>query len=322
MLIKISGVDYNVESIIEKISIADSFVVQINKIGRGHGEGKLYIKSTEASNFDYTQEHFECFLLKSDLLWYIEKSKNEYVGPIQLYTNTQTERIAYWENLKVNVSSFPMEQINFRLSRTQVEGNRFYLNSDDDNYQLIRKIALPKISYLTILKLKSSNDLTPKYYFRLFLESIADVSNHLYSFINRNASETALQLVREEMIKVRVGQNKFREALLQKLFSCPITGIDNQNLLIASHIKPWSVSSNKEKLDPYNGLLLSPTIDKLFDRGFITFSDDKKIILSNYISSENYKRLGLLNGTIYPKLPVKNRFKYLAYHRKEVFLGQ
>jgi len=120
----------------------------------------------------------------------------------------------------------------------------------------------------------------------------------------------------------RLGQGKYREQMLEECPFCPITMINDERLLIASHAKPWAVSTDKEKVDPKNGLILSPLFDKLFDKGFITFTDDKYMKLSNWITPQNYKRMGLKDNTYIQMLPLdKERCKYLAYHRDSVFKG-
>jgi len=80
--------------------------------------------------------------------------------------------------------------------------------------------------------------------------------------------------------KIRIGQSYFRKKLFSEIKRCPIAGIDDKRLLIASHIKPWIHSNNEERVNPKNGLLLSPLFDKLFDKGIglITFTVDKRIL--------------------------------------------
>lgn len=123
--------------------------------------------------------------------------------------------------------------------------------------------------------------------------------------------------------KIRVGQNKFRSDLLKSLKKCPITQIDEQKLLIASHIKPWIHSNNEERLNPNNGFLLSPLYDKLFDKGIglITFTPDKKILISKKLSNENRTRLSVNNMDYILDLPVNGREEFLEYHRKYIFQG-
>ena len=121
----------------------------------------------------------------------------------------------------------------------------------------------------------------------------------------------------ETLIKARLGQGIFRQNVLEQYPSCPLTGLDIQPLLIASHIKPWSVCNNNERLDPFNGLMLAPHIDALFDSGLITFETDGTIKISPKIDLENQKRLG-----IFPDMQLKiepESEKYFEYHRNHVF---
>ena len=121
----------------------------------------------------------------------------------------------------------------------------------------------------------------------------------------------------ETLIKARQGQGSFRQKLLKLYPSCPLTGLDVQSLLIASHIKPWSKCNNEERLDPFNGLMLAPNIDALFDSGLITFETDGTIKISPKIDPENQKRLG-----IFPDMKLKiepESEKYFEYHRNHVF---
>lgn len=121
----------------------------------------------------------------------------------------------------------------------------------------------------------------------------------------------------ETLIKARQGQGSFRQKLLKLYPICPLTDLDVQSLLIASHIKPWSVCNNNERLDPFNGLMLAPNIDALFDKGLITFDADGTIKISPKIDLENQKRLG-----IFPDMQLKiepESEKYFEYHRNHVF---
>lgn len=123
---------------------------------------------------------------------------------------------------------------------------------------------------------------------------------------------------RERLRKARLGQGRFREALLN-LYSqkCPITGISNPDLLIASHIKPWSVSTNAERLDTDNGILISVLIDRLFDRGLITFKDDGSILTSPLLSASDQEWCRI--HEVQPLPLSKERRNYMAYHRAFVF---
>lgn len=126
---------------------------------------------------------------------------------------------------------------------------------------------------------------------------------------------------RMEIIQSRVGQGSFRKSLFDKYHGrCIITGINHPKLLVASHIKPWVVSSNKERLSVDNGLLLSATYDRLFDSGLITFDRKGKIFLSSFIGEENIKRLNLSNGLQFDLGVSGNMGEYLDYHNDVLFL--
>ena len=104
---------------------------------------------------------------------------------------------------------------------------------------------------------------------------------------------TISETQKELLTFARIGQGKYRKDLIELWEKCSVSECNMTDLLIASHITPWSESSNEEKLDPYNGLLLLPNYDKLFDKHLISFDDDGKIIISPQIKKEEYKVLGI-----------------------------
>ena len=125
---------------------------------------------------------------------------------------------------------------------------------------------------------------------------------------------------RTALIKSRVGQGLFRKQLLEKYNnSCIITGINETKLLIASHIKPWAVSTNEERLSSENGLLLSPTFDKLFDCGLISFADTGKIIISSQLSKDVVGKLHISEDDVFPLKASSELKQNLEYHRDVVF---
>lgn len=121
--------------------------------------------------------------------------------------------------------------------------------------------------------------------------------------------------------KIRIGQEKFRKKILKHHKECPITGINEQRILLASHIKPWAISTNEERLDIHNGFILSPNVDKLFDKGLITFENNKKLIISSTLSKSNIDKIGIIPDKKYVKLPIENRIGYLEFHRENIFIS-
>ena len=101
-----------------------------------------------------------------------------------------------------------------------------------------------------------------------------------------------------------------------------VTGLTLAEVLRASHIKPWAeCETDEERLDVFNGLLLAPHLDALFDKGLITFSDDGRMIYSRQLEYEHRQRLGL-DDRLLRNVPLSDRhLKYLAWHRSKVFRG-
>ena len=125
---------------------------------------------------------------------------------------------------------------------------------------------------------------------------------------------------KQELVLARRGQGKFRRNLEQIEDCCRLTGVRDRRFLRASHIEPWRLcETNHERLDGYNGLLLTPTFDHLFDKGYISFSDDGAILISDRLPNEVRCSLGLAQA-VNAKTLTEAHEKYLAFHRKGVFL--
>jgi len=312
------------------VTIPDSFVLGANKIGHGHGESKLYMgsKSVVREFFGGKGFHADCFLLKKDLAAFIEALREEYLYPTQEYVNKGAFQ-SLWEVRTQMVDKLD-DVIRFRVSdQTQIDGPRGYVNSSDSGYALLRVLSLPLFSYLSAMRLEDENGQV-SFYWKLFadFDAISDKRQaSVYQYGKGQPSPAGNQgrpkLPNEsESIRARCGQGKYREALLDECPYCPITMLNEESLLVASHIKPWAVSDDREKVDPKNGFILSPLYDKLFDRGFITFTDDKRMIVSNWLSQKNQERLNLQNEKRFPRLPVDDeRASYLHFHQKNVFKG-
>ena len=117
------------------------------------------------------------------------------------------------------------------------------------------------------------------------------------------------------LISARVGQGKYRSDLIDYWQRCAVTGFSNVRFLIASHIKPWRESENQERLDPFNGLLLLPNLDKVFDLGFITFTEKGKIIVSEHL--EDTENIGVTRDM---SIAIENEHQaYMKFHRNVMF---
>jgi hypothetical protein len=171
-------------------------------------------------------------------------------------------------------------------------------------------VFIKTIEWLEEMKSPYDQKTESNWYYENLFENPKEVIDEL----NRTDKETE----KESIIQSRLKQGEFRENLVECFNrKCPISGIDNLELLVASHIKPWSKSNNPERLDPNNGLLLAVHLDKLFDRGYISFGDDGSIMLSKDLDEKVisfYNLAGKLDAQY-----LKNRIEYMQYHRDNIF---
>lgn len=123
--------------------------------------------------------------------------------------------------------------------------------------------------------------------------------------------------VKKQIVKARIGQGKIRNRLFEERHCCELCGIGQKELLVASHIKPWADCEKSEQGDLNNLLLLCAMHDALFDKGFISFDEEGKILVSKVLSEKEYKKY-LLDKTMKIKVTDGNR-EFLQYHREHIF---
>lgn len=127
---------------------------------------------------------------------------------------------------------------------------------------------------------------------------------------------------RRAVILARRGQGLFKEAVMRIEERCRLTGVERKEHLRASHIKPWrDCETHLERLDGENGFLMTPTVDHLFDRGFISFENNGELIISEVADPESMRRMGI---NVEERRMVgafsESQCQYLEYHRDDVFL--
>mgnify|MGYP005758311803 CR=1 FL=1 len=132
---------------------------------------------------------------------------------------------------------------------------------------------------------------------------------------------SSTEAVRE--VVQRVGQDIFRRSLIEYWGGrCAVTGLDVVEVLRASHIKPWADCENDaERLDVFNGLLLAPHLDALFDRGLVTFSDEGQLLRSPQLSDRQWGLLGMGEVEAWAESLADGHREYLRWHRSRVFRG-
>jgi hypothetical protein len=133
------------------------------------------------------------------------------------------------------------------------------------------------------------------------------------------ADTTIRETEKAALVQARRGQGLFRENVRSIELACRITHVERMEHLIASHVQPWRDSSNEQRLDGENGLLLTPSVDHLFDKGFISFEDSGQLIVSPVADQRSLKRMGI---EIDPRVNVgafsQGQRRYLEFHRENV----
>ncbi|WP_439505761.1 HNH endonuclease [Sediminibacterium sp.] len=189
------------------------------------------------------------------------------------------------------------------------------------------------LEYINVDILSDRNN--KEYFFDLFQIDIFNSNNSETNNLLQDISSEEVSLITEiqrlpnvsqteknQIIAARIGQGYFRRTLILECRCCPITQVNDTSLLIASHIKPWRISENSERINPKNGFLFTPTYDKLFDKGLISFTNDKRILVSSTLTLENQQYLNLQENTSYPLLPIEGRELFLEFHRDVIFKNQ
>lgn len=137
--------------------------------------------------------------------------------------------------------------------------------------------------------------------------------------IESNTSMTDTE--RDAIIRARRGQGLFKQRVLEIETRCRITGVSDLTHLLASHCKPWRDSTNEERLNGENGLLLTPSIDHLFDRGFIGFEDSGNLIISPVAHKPSLQKMGIeTDRIINVGTFTEGQRQFLDYHRSAVLL--
>ncbi len=124
---------------------------------------------------------------------------------------------------------------------------------------------------------------------------------------------------RAALVQARRGQGQFRDNVRAVERACRITKVERMEHLIASHVRPWRDSNNEERLDGENGLLLTPTVDHLFDKGFISFEDSGQLIISPVADRVSLKRMGIdRDARVNVGVFSQGQRQYLDFHRENI----
>ena len=363
-LITIGDTEYAIVDSIQNLRAEDSFIVPKNKMELydGSGEARKYVGSYKGENGKGISAFFEfdkwgeasldengkranylpiqtntCFFSKQNILKYLEDAKVEYFAQEQVYKKNIAQyyhqRLDKVKQLKDDYLFFSIYDVSDLINNKL---NRAYIRSDEKIWMLWRELVLPKISYLSILKLLPTDtnlsNIQPLFYFRVFLDyQFRSIVHPSLLMLPTFEPATPAALILDEaqaIAKERVyrkGAIKYRNQVIEHMPQCPFTKISDERLLIASHIKPYQVCMNEDNeaqaLDYLNGLALTPTYDKLFDQGYITFLDSGEMICGTQLSALTWQKLNINpNAKNIMRIYPENREFYLDYHRQFVFL--
>ena len=326
----------NEESLFEPINceIVDSFVRYTKlKATKGKGEAWLYVgRDADSMKFDIFFSNFrrdnKYYFKKKNLISYIEDAEHEYKNQINFHK--KKDILGYRHDIYKKYNFFKQTILSlkgdlyFKDIKKRIDGGRYYIRpkvlNNDHAWNFIRDFALPQISEFKITKERMPENYS--FYFELkFNVKNKDFFDHNSQFlINQNIEDIKKRhvvgsLEYERLIKARNGQGYFKEQILKRMDCCMITG--SKEILEAAHIKPWAKANDEEKIDGFNGILLTPNCHKLFDKGLICFQNDGSIKKSNKISPKNFDRLIIEDKKLNRK-PISNEKTqaYLVWHRK------
>jgi putative restriction endonuclease len=194
-----------------------------------------------------------------------------------------------------------------------IQGNILGINSRTEFDSISIKIQqLPKF----MERNKKGNNMygsaLKKYSEFLSQGAIASVEEDIENIVSDSSIDVT---EKAQLISARIGQGQYRKELLSYWGKCAVSGFQNPTMLVASHIKPWSRSTNTERLDKFNGLLLTPNLDRAFDQGLISFSETGSILISPSLIEP--EALGIIESMAV-RLADEHQ-SYMEFHRVYVF---
>lgn len=202
------------------------------------------------------------------------------------------------------------------------DGKRVFLFESEGSgfVKFICEVEYHDVDYFETHDTSGATRIGIKFFFKRMGAQLPDIPSKVQETAEPNlftdyAIKPPNKTERKGLVTSRVGQGAYRKRIIHRWeYKCAVTGFDKLDVLIASHIVPWSESTNEERLDVDNGLLLSPTYDALFDRHLISFEDRGKIILSNSIEQQAYEKIGVSGDERIKNLSEYN-LEYLDRHR-------
>ena len=181
--------------------------------------------------------------------------------------------------------------------------------------ELLVQLIGPEASEIVAVAEQANADISTQ----LGTEDIGVWEHHLEQEVEENSEIGGTE--RSALVMARRGQGLFKERVMCIERRCRITRVDNPVHLRASHLKPWRDATNEERLDGENGLLLTPSIDHLLDKGFISFENSGELIISPVAHKPSLERMGVATERVVNVGSFTEGQKhFLNYHRDAVLL--
>lgn len=331
----------------EVVNIVDSAVHDSIKLNstRGVGERRIYIKTTnnpsELNNFFFEKTSGKFLLFKDDLYKYLRDAYMEYNYPLNDYRENITKH--YYEILK-DINDAP-EVIELYFNQTYDSRNRYYLKAErgylNNLIKYISKICLPRLTKITFVKYINLDthegyiNIRPYFFDDSYIRQnhpnfekagidVVNVGEEIKSNELINQREEKQEPIVSIKSSYRGWQKNWRDKVLESTLHCAVSKCSEDRAIVACHIKGSAVcikDSDGNEKNPNNGIMLLPTFHWLFDRGFLTFSNNNKLLLSTHISNNQYNRIGISRNQTTAILNIDNRNNFLEWHRNNIYKG-
>ena len=292
---------------------------------------QYFILDTHGDKKGYQEEDFNTYI------WSLKRYKQVNEGDLFIYRRPQAaseipnefylfgagkiEKISEFENGQVIATiSKPLKFKDYVLKRDLTDVKWAFKERIGSDWQrFFNQYGMNKITkqdYMMLLQFSHPDD--------LFEEIIKSDFNTEKELENKIEEENYFVEDQKENIIIRgSAHNVFaRRVKSNYKYECAVTGIHIKSFLVASHIVPWSVDKSN-RMNPKNGICLSSLVDKAFDQGYITFSPDLKVVISDNVKDDTslYKMLSEYEGQ---KINVPHRDapgeEFLNWHRENIFM--
>lgn len=244
-----------------------------------------------------------------DEAWRMSSVKSAHRGERSVFDEVWQRDISWIPNWRCPAETFLWLNKPAPLNPHKLRGKSKLLTMFGRHTKIDREEAL------AILESIPSDDRTPTW-----TRIRAEIAPPETETIGRDLSNLMAQTnvkttMKEQLIKARVGQGLFRTQVERYWEGgCAVSGCVLKDVLRASHIKSWADSSDNERLDPNNGLLLTADLDALFDRGLISFAGNGEMLVSKLVTEQNRELFRLPRPLRKP--PSSQQQKFLTYHRR------